>query len=225
MTTITTKVRDPGRGYMMDFIQPGPQGPVGDVLMRPRFAQSNPDMRMRYDPAFTDKKQLRLGSNVSDGQHKSFDSGGGPARLIDADWWGERDERTATGWVHQDIRATDRTAMPVAGEMPNFSWNNKIATLYKERHVGDMFLPLPYGYAPGPGHLPVGGNGPVITNVIQPMGYPIMEAPEQGKQYYEPPENYDPQIQQATTQKRIDQRQVYLLGRGPQRSGTSRNRF
>ncbi len=225
MTTITTKTRDPGRGYMMDFIQPGPQGPVGDVLMRPRFKQSNPDMRMRYDPAFSGKNQIRLGSNVSDGQNTSYDSGSGPARLIDVDWWGGRAETTETGWVHQDIRATDRTALPVMGEQPQYSWNNKIATLYKERHVGDLFLPLPHGYAPGEGYIPVGGNGPVITNVIQPLGYPVPEVMERGQDYYAPDGNFDPDIQSRDLQRQANTRQVYLLGKGPQRSGTTRTRF
>lgn len=67
-------------------IQPGAVGPVGDVNLSPRYRQTGTNAALRYDPYFSGKNSIFLGSNVSDGQKKSYDSGGGPAKTIDSNW-------------------------------------------------------------------------------------------------------------------------------------------
>lgn len=43
-------------------------------------------MPLRFDTSFSGKNEVFLGSNVTDGNHINYDSGGGPARLVDSNW-------------------------------------------------------------------------------------------------------------------------------------------
>lgn len=145
-----------------DSIRPGPVGSVGDVHLTPRFKQSAPDLPMRFDPVFAFQNEVALGSNVTDGQHRNYDSGGGPARTRDTNW-GNKKFKTRHGWIMQDLRAPDTLHEPETGELPHYDWNNRIATAYNARRTGNQFLPLPHGYGPGPGDVPRGGQVPRIV--------------------------------------------------------------
>ncbi len=216
MTTVISAERPYTPQWLNNSIQPGPQGSVGDVNMQTRLKQSTPSFPMRWDVKTAQEREKRLGSNVSDGQWTSYDSGGGPARLLDSNWYGHRDSKIAHGWRMQDLRPTDRTVMPETGSTPGYDWANRIATNYESRHTGELFLPLPGPYAIGQGQVPVGGNGPVITNVIQPQGYPTDVPVERGQQYQPDPERYDPALTRMRMADEARGRQTYLNGLGPQ---------
>lgn len=145
-------------------IRPGVVGSVGDVNMTPKFKHSMPDAPLRYDPYFSGSKAPKSGSNVQNGDIKSFDSHGGPARLIDSNWGGRRHFKVRHGWIYQDMRSVDKTSAPVMGKLPHYSYNNKLATVYNARRTGEKFLPLPGGFAPTPGLITRGGAMPIIRD-------------------------------------------------------------
>jgi hypothetical protein len=146
-------------------IRPGAVGSVGDVNMTPRLKHSHPEMPLRFEKAFSGKNEVFLGSNVSDGTHKGYDSGGGPARTVDSNWGGRRRFTTRLGYVFQDIRTPDDLVVPVLGTTPNYSWRNQVATNFEAKRTGDLFLPLPKGYDLEPGQIPRGGTSPRITDI------------------------------------------------------------
>lgn len=146
-------------------IRPGSVGSVGDVLLTPRFAQSSPDMPLRFDPYFRGKRECRLGSNVQNGTQPSYDSGGLGSRTIDSNWGGRRNFKVRHGYIFQDMRVPDKRTEPLLGSTPNYSYNNKLATVYEAKTRGDKFLPLPGGYLPSPGELTRGGAFPHIRSV------------------------------------------------------------
>jgi hypothetical protein len=156
-------------------LHPGPVGSVGDVNINARIKQSYPDMTPAYLTETAGKNGQYFGSNVQNGQHRSWDNKGGPARLIDSNWGGRRNFQTAIGWIHQDLRDPDRRVEPYVGATPGYSWNNRIATCYNAKHHGDKFLPLPGGYALSPGEITRGGAYPQITDVaggtIEPLTF------------------------------------------------------
>jgi hypothetical protein len=145
-------------------IRPGPVGSVGDVLGMIRFKHSFPNQGLRFDPSYIGNKQNRLGSNVSDGNHKSFTTGGrGDPFVIDEPWNGHRHQKVKHGTIIQDLRAPDKLHQPYLGSLPQLSWQNQIATVYNAKRTGNMFLPLPGPYQLSPGEVPRGGATPVIT--------------------------------------------------------------
>ena len=91
-----------------DYISPGVQGSVGDVLLGVRLKQSAPDLPTRWDPKFSGKKIVALGSNISDGQSVGYCSGGGPARVFDSNWQSGRSFKTNIGWRVEDIALPDK---------------------------------------------------------------------------------------------------------------------
>ena len=56
-------------------IRPGVVGSVGDVVVTPRYKHSAPDLPLRFDPYFSGKRSVFLGSNVQNGTVASYDSG------------------------------------------------------------------------------------------------------------------------------------------------------
>lgn len=148
-------------------IRPGVVGSVGDVNLTPRFRHSAPDMPLRFDPYFAGKREIFLGSNVQNGTIASYDSGGGPSRTVDSNWGGRRRFKVSNGWIYQDLRAPDKLTEPLMGATPDYSWHNKLATVYESKHTGDKFLPLPHGYIPSPGELTRGGAYP-LTRDFEP---------------------------------------------------------
>jgi len=147
-------------------IRPGAVGSVGDVNLTPRLKHSHPNMPLRFDKAFSGKNEIFLGSNISDGTHKGYDSGGGPARTIDSNWGGRRRFKTRHGYIFQDIRTPDDLVVPVQGSTPDYSWRNKIATAFESKRTGDLFLPLPKGYDLGEGQVARGGAYPRVTDIV-----------------------------------------------------------
>lgn len=142
-----------------ESIRPGPVGSVGDVLMTTRLKQSTPSMNMRWSPLGAKGRESRLGANITDGMIKGF-AGGGLARVREDAWESQRDFKTQRGWIYQDLRKPDTRIEPYLGSGPQYSWNNKIATVYKALHTGDKFLPLPGEYALSPGEVPRNGSTP-----------------------------------------------------------------
>lgn len=71
------------------------------------------------------------------------------------------------------------------GETPDYSWRNKLATVYNAKRTGNLFLPLPGGYVPAPGEIDRGSITPQVTGlepgtvptnstvVRQPTGVPF----------------------------------------------------
>ena len=143
---LSRDARRPLNRWDYSSIRPGPVSSVGDVHLSARFKHSNPDLPIRWAPTTYGQREPFYGSNVTDGQWISYDSTGGPAATIDSNWGGRRDFRTNYGWTFQDARAEDRRVEPIVGETPQYSWNNKIATIYEARRTGDKFLPLPGPY-------------------------------------------------------------------------------
>jgi len=152
----------PLHAFDNDSIRPGPVGSVGDVLGTIRLKHSMPELPIRKT-----KLSLTDGANVEDGQHKSYTSGGGPARVNDSNWESGRAFKTSHGWVIDDLRAEDRLHEPFMGSGPQYSWRNTVATTYKAMRTGEQFLPLPGGYNPSPGEIERGQIVPVITNTEQ----------------------------------------------------------
>lgn len=159
-------------------IQPGSVGSVGDVNLTPRFKQSAPDLPMRFDPYFRGKKESRLGSNVQNGTQKSYDSRGMGPVTVDSNWGGRRNFKISHGWVYQDMREPDKRVEPILGSTPNYSYQNRLATVYEAKTRGEKFLPLPGGYIPSPGEITRGGAFPHVRGLeqgTQPPGSTVEE--------------------------------------------------
>ncbi len=146
-----------------DSIRPGIVGSVGDCLITPMLKSSLPG-DYRYDDTYFGKNSSLYGSSVSDGGVRSFNSGGGPAYTRDSNWGGRRRFKTSHGWNYQDLRAPDKSVEPVMGELPQYSWRNKIAQVYNARTTGFKF-PIPGGglITPPTDGLTRGGTYPSIV--------------------------------------------------------------
>lgn len=147
------------------YISPGAVGSVGDVLGQVRYKHSAPELEIRWDPEFAGKKENRVGSNVGDGQHKSYTSLGGGARVYDSNWESGRHFRVQEGWIVQNLRPEDSLVEPYVGSTGDYSWRNKLATVYEARRTGDQFLPLPGPYIQSPGEINRGGLGVRVTDI------------------------------------------------------------
>jgi len=147
-------------------IRPGPQGSVGDVLGSIRYKHSFPDQGIRLAPEYKGNKQNRLGSNVSDGNARSFTTGGPGDPFVRASPWNsKRSFKYNAGWIIEDIRAPDTLHEPFTGSVPQLDWQNKIATVYNARRTGNQFLPVPGPYILAPGETPRGGREPEVTDI------------------------------------------------------------
>lgn len=136
-------------------LAPGNVASVGDVVVSTRLKQSAPDLPMRVLEEDSGNNMPKFGSMTDQ-----------VGRLIDSNWGGRRDFKTAVGFVIQDIRPADMNVEPFVGSMGDYSWRNKIATVHELKPRGEYFLPLPGPYIPIPGELPRGGNVPSITDII-----------------------------------------------------------
>jgi hypothetical protein len=153
--------------WAYDFIQPGNVGSVGDVNVTPRLRNSSPDMPVRFDPEFYWGQ--RLGMNVQNGTSLNFWGNQFPQKL-DSNWDLRPGFRTSHGWIHQDLRAPDKIHEPKVGQLPQFSWDNKIATTYNAMRTGNMFLPLPGRYGLPLSETPRGQVIPRIVDTEQGDG-------------------------------------------------------
>lgn len=152
--------------WLNDYIAPGPVGSVGDVVLQPRLKRSMPNSPFEFDKAFSHVKEPYFGSNVSNGQHVGYCSRGGPALLLDSNWNMGRGFKNRVGWYYQDLRAPDKRVEPLLGTAPEYSWHNRLATVYREKHSGDHFLPLPGPYVLSPGEAARGGRYPITTDIV-----------------------------------------------------------
>jgi len=158
-----------GVGQLVDAIKPknittsrpGIVGSVGDVVVRPRFRQSRPDMIWVYDPYWSDSRANTLGSNISDGDVLGYDSRGGPARTNDSNWNGNRSFRHQYGWTFHAPRNTDKYSEPELTPLGDVSWKLKQARSRTIKRSGKLFAALPQGYQPYPGQVLRGGNFPL----------------------------------------------------------------
>jgi len=146
-------------------IQPGKVGSVGATMLTPRFRQSTPGMRLRFDPSFSGRNEVDLGSNIQDGGQVGYSSGGAQARTVDSNWGGRRHFKVRNGWIMQDLRQTDKLVTPYLSSTGDYDWQNKVATNIEARRTGTQFLPLPGGYEQAPGQINRGGSGPRVTDV------------------------------------------------------------
>lgn len=123
--------------------RPGRVGSVGEVIVRTRFRQSCAEMPWSYDPYWNNKRSSKLGSNVQDGNTKSFDSGGGPAAMNTAFWNGNRSFKHAYGYSMHDVRPVDTSKVAIDSELPQFSWRRQVARTRNVRG-GTLFMPMGY---------------------------------------------------------------------------------
>jgi hypothetical protein len=150
-----------------DHISPGVVHSVGDVQAGVRYAQSAPDLPMRFDPMFSGKNADRMGNNNADGGHRGyFNNGLGDPITKDSAWNGRRDFKTALGWIHQDLRPeSGKQNIALTQSTPNATWDRRVGEVYKVTRPNHAFLPVPGGYHPLPGQLPRGGNVPEIVAI------------------------------------------------------------
>lgn len=149
-----------------DRIQPGWVGPVGDVNCQVRLKHSCPELPIRYEPAFAGQNESFLGSNIQDGQHASYVSGGAQNRTNDSNWQSGRSFKTRRGWIVEDIRAPDNSVEPFVSSLGDYTWRDKIATVYEARRTGNQFLPLPGQYQLSPGEIARGGSSVRVTDIV-----------------------------------------------------------
>ena len=133
--------------------------------MTPRLKSTFPG-DFRWEHGFQGNDEPPHGSNVTDGMHIGFSSGGGPAKTIDTNWGGHRRFETSHGWRYQDMRVPDRRIEPVLGTTPRYSWYNKIATVNNSKNTGKLFAIPPGGVMSGPNGVTRGGMYPRVTDVV-----------------------------------------------------------
>lgn len=157
-----------------EMLSPGAVASVGDVLTQIRLKHSAPDLPIRW--GFAGSQLPIMGSNVSDGQHVSYENGGGPATLMDTNWNVKRKKHINHGWKFDELLAPDMVVTPFDKSTPDYSWINKIATVNHAFDSGRKFAPLPGGYT-GNG-LPRGGSVPRITAVDAPEEVQMNQIPQ-----------------------------------------------
>ena len=162
----------PQNEWMNNYIAPGVVGSVGDALISVRLKHDEPDAPIRWKGGTVGIDAPLHGTQIADGQKMNKISQGGPPILFDSNWESGRNFKTAVGWIYQDVREIDKTVVPIMGETPDYSWNNKIATTNRAFVSGDKFTPLPGGYAPQPNTNLRGGAFPIISDGLNPDAPP-----------------------------------------------------
>ena len=147
-----------------NYFQPGAVGSIGGCLISERLKHNMPDAPLRWAEGSVGRASILKGTNLQDGMKLNLSSRGGPAVLIDSHWGGRQSTRTKTGWEFTDVRLPDKLVIPLYGDTPGYSWNNKVARTFKMNVVGKNFLPLPGGYSPAQGSILRGGNYPRISS-------------------------------------------------------------
>jgi hypothetical protein len=153
-----------------DSIRPGVVGSVGETSLQVKLKHSNPDMPLRFSKTFSKDKLKYLGSNVQNGDSKSFQSKGKQARSYDGYYNLEgRRFKTQRGFKITDIRAEDRTVEPTMSSLYDYSWRNKIAKTVLAKTTGSRFTPLPGSYQLPPGAIPRGAQVPSVVEAENPV--------------------------------------------------------
>ncbi len=195
MITLTHK--KPLNRWDHSSIRPGVVGPVGCPLMTERLKATYPG-NFRWVSEYHGRREALYGSNISDGQSLSFNSGGGPARLINTNWGGRREFKTKYGYEYQDIRAPDMMVEPMVGSLPQYSWRNKLATVNKALHTGDLFTIPIRGLVEQPNGVTRGGMYPRVTDVVGSEPPPEPQNINNGTPQIAP--NFKPQLSSFSDQ-------------------------
>jgi hypothetical protein len=140
-TSLSIDAKRPMNRWDHDRIQPGAVGSVGDVHCQPRLKHSSPDMPIRWQKEFAGQNEVFLGSNVSDGQHVGYDSGGGPSRVMDSNWQSGRSFKTRLGWVMEDVTTPCAAVEPYVSSLGDYTWRNRVATVYEALRTGLVAQP------------------------------------------------------------------------------------
>lgn len=146
--------------------KPGMVGSVGEVLVKPRVRQSNPDLPWAFDPYWQGPRADKLGSNVQDGSIPSFISRGGPAKVMKLNLKGDRDFKHQYGFTIHDTQLPDLRTEPFVSSLGDFSWRRKLATVRIAKRTGQLFSVKPGGYLPEPNDLLRGGNAVRVTDTV-----------------------------------------------------------
>ena len=88
------------------------------------------------------------------------------ARVYDSNWQSGRNFKTRRGWRVEDIRAPDNLVEPFVSSLGDYTWRDKIATVYEARRTGNQFLPLPGPYQLSPGEIARGGSTVRVTDTL-----------------------------------------------------------
>ena len=141
-------------------MHPGRVGSVGQVNnLRGRIRQSSPDMQWTAEPYWDGPRGNKLGSNVQDGDTKSYDDQGKQAKMIYANWPGNNSFMHQYGTTYHNVQHPDLLKEPRLSWLGDFSWRRKLATTTLAKRNGRFFAVKPNGYTPnGPVR---GGNYPV----------------------------------------------------------------
>lgn len=167
-------------------IRPGPVGSVGDTLAQVRLKQSAPDLAPRYELWNSDEMEKFHGTNIQDGQKKSFMTGGANASVFESQLPYRSGFKTQQGWVHQDIVPVDRFRETKQAALPQFSWKSQVAAVHRAKVSGEGFLPASFGYTSN--KLPRGGLYPRVVASARytdplPSSDQIIEKAVEGRMY------------------------------------------
>ena len=143
-------------------IRPGAVGSVGEANIQVRLRQSAPHMAPRYAEYCSKGNEKYYGSNVSDGYHAGFTSGGGVASVVTRPMPYRQGFKTAVGWVKEDILPTDRSRMAIMGKVGSI-YSEQVAELKQAKTSGEYFLPLPGQFKLGEGQTPRGSQIPRVV--------------------------------------------------------------
>ena len=149
--------------------RPGPVGSVGDTIVKTRFRQSTPFMPWAFDPYYAGNRGNKLGSNVTDGDHKNYDDHGGPARTFDSKWTGNRSFKHQYGITFHDVqdqpdKFPDKLAEPIIAWLGDFSNRRRLARVRDLNSQGKLFKVMPGGYGLQPGQIARNGSFPIVTD-------------------------------------------------------------
>lgn len=139
-------------------IQPGPQGSMGDALTQIRIQQSLPSMPVKFNNTFSGANSAKRGSNVQDGQTRSYSDGGRGAEVVVR----KRQKFTNVGWREQNLSGNDRTFQSVMAPQPRVGFRTQVDSILHRQ--GDAFQVMPGGYGPEPGQLLRGGQVPRVVS-------------------------------------------------------------
>jgi len=167
------------------YISAGAVGSVGDTMAAVRIKQSSPEMTPKYQAWNSGTMESFYGSNVQDGRMGSFMSGGTNAKTLSRGLPYRSGNRTAIGWVHQDIVPTDRTRETKQAALPQFGWKAQVANVIRAKVTGDSFLPTPGGYTqtglPRGTQFPrvvdssAGGGVAITASALDPIFHPLQD--------------------------------------------------
>lgn len=143
MLLLSPEELHPLNRWMNNYISAGPVGSVGDALVQTQLKSTLPG-DYREAKLTQGKKEIRLGSNVQDGDHESWSDKGLGARVENSRWQSRRRFKTARGWVYQDLRPTDRKMTAVMAGVPQYTWRTTVATTNRAVTPGFLF-PIPEG--------------------------------------------------------------------------------